>query len=866
MSICSRRYASKPTQILTQLRSPPEKAADLPPKARQPLLFLYPKWFRHASSHRYHIGHEPGPGHGSLGCCTRPSARLRDPGSPRGRHIRQYSSTSAISPAKPDNEKPRAPVKASREPKANSAVRDRDGRTVLTRNGLVTKYEVHGTLRKYGSHHRISFRKAAHEFDSKVAFFLQDIDAERHFMRLKTLIADEHDPEEKPNVSGFLITTKKARELSGTHGPNMWIHHDGSGCVVKVLPQQGHTKYKIELEGTERAREITRQYLKGPVACRISKEDQEWMSRVSGYSPYSDIRDLPYPPQWSMRNFIHYVNAITTPHAYRSAMRYVHQGAEHRHQVVGNLLERVFNDTSITTFASTKALQAALRFCRQYTELSHTAKHIWEAAHTFGLQPDVFCFNTELSRCLVIKDFDRYTNLLHTMRARNLRPDSTTFSLILRYAKDPGLRRRILDLIENHNLMQNQRANASITSAAVKQEVPHYLRGQYGLASLDERMTKRFGPGWLTTRNVERLLRACRMRRSNTVWASDVLAIVHKAQDSNVSLDLRCMTELFRIAKKAGALEDAIEILKSKPMQHIQDLSQELLDSFFLLAWQKKYSNLCRLIWLHAATLGRITKRMQNIVQHSLQSNITSKANPNDRAWLLLAGKIIINAGVDAEQAKFLFPLLAQHDIKSSSTEWLLHWSEDGAIRHEQMQLSQLLLEQDLHAWRFYEPIRHQDFLLLIDKAITLDEEWKISDAAVTVSPSDLLTRSLKIPRRRRAEPLVVPTTGTHGTERRRHFTVNERSLSYDTFAPLDTKDNGNQLDKEPGQTHEPVRPVSVPIQKAYAGDLQLKQLATVAEGCEPSNAWKDDESQMDFARIGPDGEPARHVQYPAYA
>ncbi|KAK5942408.1 hypothetical protein PMZ80_004972 [Knufia obscura] len=711
--------------------------------------------------------------------------------------------------------------------------------TTLTPNGLATHDDVRSSKsdtkhneesRKNKDFSTDGLRKYSYEFDRKKIHYLQDVDAERHFVRLKLLLQDESKSGPSPDVTRCTLSGKRVRHLSGSRSTNMWVHRDGSGCAVTVYPKYDVQTCDVALEGTARARELTLQHLQPASGYAIPPKDLDWLRLIRIPDPYRDVRDLPHPPHWDVRSFKRYVDVLTAPHKYRSAMRYVYQGSEHRHQVVGDLLEWVFSDTSTAPFASTAALRSALRYCRQHTELANSARHIWQSALSFGLQPDISCFNSELSRCLVVKDNDRYTNLLLDLRSRGITPDSTTFALILRYATAPGLRRRIIDLIQEQELAERQRINASITSAVIKQEVALYMRGPDGLACLDERMKDAFGPNWLTTRNVERLLRACRIRKSNTTWASDVLAIVHKAYESKISLDLDCMTELFRIAKKAGNLQDAVEILKSTPMQGIQHLSQELIESFFLLAWQKKHFNLCRLVWIYAATLGCITMDMQQLVQRSLQSNVRSHANAEDRTWLLLAGKIIIDGNLGTLQSSKILPRLSQRPVKSSVVGWLLDWTEESSgARHEQMQLSQLLLEKDLHAWRFYESIPYTDFLCLVDMALALDDKWKMADTAATISPIDLLSQSFDIPLQQRAEPIVIRSTDTGNTERREHFVVNEHKLSYDTFTPVVGTSEVDRLQDETDHTEE-TSAMYRPTFDTTVDTVQLNELAAIAD------------------------------------
>lgn len=861
MSICSRRYASKSVQLLSRLRL--ASASPSPSRARQPLLFLYPQGtqcFKHASARRYHTELALGQGHGRSVHSKTPRTTLRAPCHTNEEEGRRYFHQLPASSAELDSRNSKRLVKSPAKTQTKSTAQDPEEETLLARRILVTRY------RKPDAHNRISFRKVVPEPDRKIAYYLQDVDAEAHFSQLRASMAHDREPEVRSNVSRHALPTRRVRQLCGSTGPNMWIHHDGSGCIVRVRPGHDRSQCHVELEGSERAREITLKHLKRFEADVVPQPELEWMECVRTFSPYSDIRSLPHPPRWTLRTFKLYINALTSDHDYRSAMRYVHQGTEHRHQVVGDLLEQIFNDQSITRFASTRALQTALSFCRQHPELSNTAKNVWHSALSFGLQPDISCFNTDLSRCLVVRDFDRYRNLLVMMRAKNVQPDSTTFSLILRYAKNPNLRRRILHVVEQANL-QHQCAHPSITSATIKQEVPHYLRRPDGLALLDERMTKTFGENWLTTRNVERLLRACRIRRPNSAWASDVLAIVQKAQSSNVSLDVHCMTELFRIAKKAGNLEDALEILKSRPMQQVQGLNQELLESFFLLAWRKQHFNLCRLIWFHAATQGRITRKMQTMVQRSLQSNICAGDRPDDRAWLLLAGKVIVNASLNPEQARTMFPHLAQHDIKSSPVEWLLEWTADSGARHEQMQLCQLLLEQDLHAWRFNEPLQHHDFMLLLDKAIALDNEWITTDKVRMSSPVDLLCSSLGLPRRQRAEPITIPSTNTYPLERRHDFVVNDHKLSYDTFVPLDLKDDVDIVDHSAAFGNQPAECSPSAVDNTPKSDLQLNQLVATDNHHRLEKAREDaDEPQRFDPLVVADEEASKVFHHAVYS
>jgi len=358
--------------------------------------------------------------------------------------------------------------------------------------------------------------------------------------------------------------------------------------------------------------------------------------------------------------------------------------------------------------------------------------------------------------------------------------DAGTWILALRYADTTASRLRILQSLAETDMLQVPAERRRIAATLAKLEIGNYLGKPDGVKEFLHFMSKSFGADWMTVTALRGLLQTCRRREAHTSAISDLLSMFHDGNGMSLPLDKGCILELFRICRKTGNLMDALELLRSEPLAESHELRQEIIETLFVLAWEKKHFNLCRLFWHVGACHGKITWEMQKRVKDSIKTSVTRVADPEERAWLLLAGKIIVGTDLTSKGFDKIFPFLSSLGKFCAPTELLLHFTAGGNARNDQLQLGNLLVERDLNAWVHYCPMKRQIMLELVDKALALDQEWKASDAAQTTPPRQLLGQALRILLKKRDKPLSVLDKNSISADDPRWFIVKGERLMYD--------------------------------------------------------------------------------------
>lgn len=622
---------------------------------------------------------------------------------------------------------------------------------------------------------------------------------------------------------------------------NTWRHYDSSGCTV--VYEEGH----IKLYGSATAQEHAQEYFMDARHYTRSQDHLDWLSRTQ-HGSYLPVYELPRPPAWTVRSFIDYVALVTRPRYRRSALRQTYEQNSSHHQAVFRILLDVFTHPDSRWFASTVALRLAVSYCRRHTEHPSTANDIWTAFLESGLYPDVECFNQELGRCLVGKEFNRLCRRILEMKDLDVRPNSTTWALVTTYTERASARTKIRGLAKDAET-SGPHSHSSIVVATAKKEIVNYLGTHDGIQKFMAWMESQFGPDWLTSRVLERLLRAGRLGKARMAFTSEILMALREA-GKEALIDQRCVVELIKISRMAGDLNEALKLVRRPELSSIADIPQEVIETLFLMAWEKKCFNICRLFWFVGASSGRITFKMQKLVSKSQRSNTTSLEDPAAASWELLAGKVIIGTNLNVEGFPTLFPSLWKSKAASSPIEWLLDWVPDGESRNEQMQLSQLLIERDLHAQRSFQRLTRFAFLDLLDKAIALDEDWKASDAATTLSPRNLVAQCLRIHLEQR--DTFLPFRGHTSKAEGRWFMVNGHKLDYNTLQynenEADAAEPARQLSKDleglldvdfPCMQEQEQEQKQMPVSESQADSSSVRRETTLESNSEEQVAWQ---------------------------
>lgn len=765
MSSCSRRYASKSIPGLTHL--------NLQTSSSVPLWFLYPKWLRADLSRRNYSDLAHGQGRRCSGrrkeklsrsaalVLNATYAKCQDYRSIRQLH--QHSSH----PAK------HSPGKALLHDEVDFGVE----RNVLDHQRIVRKVVPSSRWSPKQEH----------------IPELQALERRLHYNRIpnpNALLAllrsfPNETPKKDEAVLRLALPEAVQHELVAPGvTTNTWQHHDGSGCAVKY--EAGW----IELSGTPRAQELARKFFSEPQNHTRSQKHLDWF-RKAVHGSHRSVQDIARPPSWTMRSLTDYMWLITRPQSRRSAQRGLYWNNGSHNRAVFDILLDIFTHPESSKFLSTFGLRLALRFCREHTEFPSTGSQLWNAFVATGLKPDVGCFNEELGRCLVSKDFHRFCERIEEMKRLDIRPIARTWAVITSWAQRRSTCYAILRLA-----IAAPGPHASLVVATAKKEILHYPGTQDGIRNFMTQMEDHFGADWLTSRVLSRILhsiRVGRVGRAGVAQASQLLVALRESGKQGL-VDQDCVMELIWLSRKAGNFDEAIELVKHEALSQTGAIPEEAIKILFLMAWRRRCFNICRFFWFLGALSGRVSNSMRRLVQSSLRQNTTNIEDEGKAAWQLLAGKIVIGTSLANSGFSALFPHLTRSKTAASPIEWLLTWVPDGNMRNEQLQLGQLLVERDLHAYRFYQRPNREASQRMLDAAVALDQAWKQSNAAVTKAPRELVEQSLKMTLSKRQE--VLPYKGYRNDDTGAWFIVNGHKVDYTTL------EYGKEATVEAGATH----------------------------------------------------------------
>ncbi|KAK5070557.1 hypothetical protein LTS08_004446 [Lithohypha guttulata] len=590
-------------------------------------------------------------------------------------------------------------------------------------------------------------------------------------------------PPPSTNTTVLSLPTVTLRKLVGHLEPNAWVHHASSGCAVKMTTCSDDSSMTVELAGSERARQITEQFLREGADYTEPQENSTWSDRAVVFPPYNDVRNFPRPPLWTLQSFQQYVSALVRLRPRRSAMRFIHTDVDAHSRLVGRIIFDAFSDPGSAPFASTYALRLAVKFCKHHKHLNKIVKQLWAQSMNLGLQPDLCCYNEMLETSMKVKAMKTFKAVLVQMEARGIQPDARTWSLVLRGSCRPGNHEQVLEIIKNKTRLSTSAEKSLVACAIIDTEFQAYLNLPDGLLAFRQYLDAYLGSDWITPRLVARMLRISRFQQAHASVASDLLGWINEQGRLQSLVDRTCLVELIRLAVEAGNLNDALTILKLQIVQNEPDLGQHVIESLFCLGWRLRRPNLCRLLWFQAATSGRITFVMQNAVRYSLVTNAHSDKNPEVKDWLCRAGKIIVGTNLDSDNFEKIFPSLFEDSNIVSLFRPLSEWqSTKSTSRHEQHQLAQVLVERDVNAWRFFRRIPGSMFLELLDQAVALDEQWQAEGVMHTSALEDLINESLQINLVKRRQPLRAADLSPHLAVEPKWFIANGYRLNYDSL------------------------------------------------------------------------------------
>jgi pentatricopeptide repeat protein len=556
----------------------------------------------------------------------------------------------------------------------------------------------------------------------------------------------------------ILLRERTIVHLTGTAHENTWIHNARGGCEIHVLPKApGSTgKREVLMRGSEVARRITRQYLhaEDKVVHEANGENEEhlernirWVPSEAGFDPdiYDSLRadQMPVPEEWSVKTFAKQVEDVCAIRLSRGMQRDLYPGAEELHRNVADVLEELFSQPELTPYLSSHAFNLALQYTCKFAELGSTTELLFRRAKQTGLHRQTWIFNIMIERALRAKDMERLTEIVQDMITAGVAPDGMSWAKLLLFSHRQNARRVLLDFIFRIYSEEFPTILAHVAQRLVAIEMVQIVKQPDGFTQFVRRMDSSFGPDWLTTPTLDKMLKTC---ADNELWqtAEEILEL---AKTRKIDMLPSTVKALMYMHYQNDNLRAALDLLDSPQVFRLGYDTTSAIHWAFLTAWQRKRYNVCRVLWQYAATRGLISFQMQNRVFSSLIRNQNLGPLPEHQSWADLAGKIVIGTNLDTTGFNTRFPQLNKYfSTTKDPLQWLVQWTPQNGTREEQVSLAKLMMHRDLEAWKVLRPIHRGALPELLRTALRKDEAWVIEKFHKHATLAEMLANAVQVP------------------------------------------------------------------------------------------------------------------------
>ncbi len=529
-------------------------------------------------------------------------------------------------------------------------------------------------------------------------------------------------------------------EHAGAVEANMWIHRVGTGAEVHSLPkaETNSGTRVVSLRGSPRSVELAEK------ALQLLQE--KFQLSGSREAKNDTGQGLQKGMIVSVRTFSSYVTRLVQHKLPRQLQQ---EAGETFHERVGAALVRVFLDPAASKYASTYAVQRALAFVCDYDELDATADTLYERAKNLGLKMEVNSFNYLIRQAIARNNEVKASSLIADMHKAGVSANGRTWLLFFTASRISQARLTILSyMIQSMvDLTGRQKTQFAGNLAAIR--LGDMKDSPEDFSHLLDEFDRLFGKDWLNGSVYSRMVHTINGRRKTKLKKISAMLSQLPLQ-RGIKMDGHI--EILRFAlhrhqkNAAESIADFLSIL-----QRDEDSIPKMQVAYvFMTAWERKWPNVCRVLWRHAASHGNILYTMQSVVNTSLLDNASDTHYVED-VWRRCAGSLVAGTDTDTSGFETMFPRLSKHCVSlTSPMEWLTVYTPDDGTRDEQISLVYLMLNRDLTAWKRYQPMTNWELLDLLTSARQSDLAWKSDKLLMKLSVSDLLRLTTPISLKRR--------------------------------------------------------------------------------------------------------------------
>jgi hypothetical protein len=447
-----------------------------------------------------------------------------------------------------------------------------------------------------------------------------------------------------------------------------------------------------------------------------------------------------------------------------------------RHLYTTDKLLQLFNHQTVSKHANLYALRRALRYICRFDDLYPLADKLMRSAKALGLRCDTTTYNTILRQSLLLNLEDRVATLLDDMATNHVPANIQTWFIFLTAMDTRSERAAVLEMINESGLKaepyQLDVLLGTVLAQMIKTGMPD---SKESLEEAIRKLTELFGSGWLGSTGYEKMVHAV-IKRQQYSLRELPRALIALPKNLKMTIDRRVQLAQFQLYRHQN--------LSTVLLPHLHVILQAKVGNghsirwfvayAFMTAWNCRHLNVCRVLWMHAASYGNIYRSMLALVSKSLRSNVIVTNRSAD--WWRHAGSLICGTDLDTTGFQETFPKLSSYCSSLSSVrEWACCWTPDDGTRDEQLSLIYVLLHRDLNAWKRVQGMRHAEFDELLTEAYEKDCDPDLSWAKSV--PYSVREQSVIEVPLRETKDQGLSSTVPQQNPRRRSFHVSERAL-----------------------------------------------------------------------------------------
>jgi hypothetical protein len=539
------------------------------------------------------------------------------------------------------------------------------------------------------------------------------------------------------SLEGTRLALRKdfLKHLAGPGESNMWVQRVGTGTEVHLLPATTSTDdmREVILHGSPRSIELAEK------ALRRLQDD----FHLSGGSQakQSITHSLRKGLVVSVSTFLHYVASLVTHNSPRQAQQ---ETGETLNDRIAAALVRLFLDPAASKYASTYALYRALTFISKHDELEATTHTLYERAQRLGLKVDISCFNLLLKQAFRRNNAARTSSLVADMRKSGIPANGLTWFLFFAAASSHHGRLTVLSLMRKAGVEMREHEITRCAEEMVKERLVSMADSSDVFADMLNDFDRLLGLGWLNASIYRRLVLTTMRRRRfkpKNITAKLLELPAERAMERNLHVEGLTLA----LHRHQRNVEESVQVLLSVLQRYDEHIPRMHVAYAFMTAWDRRWANVCRVLWRHAASHGNILDTMQTVVNRSLLRNTSESAFVQD-IWWRYAGSIIAGTNLDSSGFDTKFPRLSRRfSGLSNPMEWLTVYTPDDGTRDEQISLAYLMINRDLRCWKRHRPMENKELEALLHLARKTDQEWKSHQLLKGSSVSQLLARAVPV-------------------------------------------------------------------------------------------------------------------------